>query len=282
MPSPGLPSSQSMPAAYSPVPYRSDAPGAFKTIRTGVLGAGAIDYGANRLKKNPGGARISKESISAPSNFQSVLVEFCWFLRAELIRAGCRHILHASDADQAEELLMRWSAEGVGKVPSEFASFEASSSLEPSSFGSSSLQTPIGLLPSRERSKLERRSVKPSLSLKCKRRCIATRSSSSPLLLFSSLSCDPTFCRLLFTACSPTTNPFMSPMASLPPPTPAPFFQPRPSRPPTPLPLPSFPSLGPPDTTRMVAEDPRRRLPVGLSPLPRCGSRLSHLSSRGR
>ncbi|KAL7410296.1 kinase-like domain-containing protein [Mrakia frigida] len=102
-----LPSSQSMPVhannAYyssppsSPIPYRSDAPGAFKTIRTGALGAGQIDYGANRLKKVAGGARINKDSISAPSNFQ--------------------HVLHASDADQAEELLMRWSAEGVGKVP---------------------------------------------------------------------------------------------------------------------------------------------------------------------
>lgn len=37
-------------------------------MRTGPLGAGMIDYGVNRVKKT--GVRISKESISAPSNFQ--------------------------------------------------------------------------------------------------------------------------------------------------------------------------------------------------------------------
>lgn len=34
-----------------------------------------------------------------------------------LVVVALRHVLHASDADQAEELLMIWSAEGVGKVP---------------------------------------------------------------------------------------------------------------------------------------------------------------------
>jgi hypothetical protein len=32
------------------------------------------------------------------------------------------HLLHASDADQAQELLMRWSAEGAGKVPGKLLS----------------------------------------------------------------------------------------------------------------------------------------------------------------
>lgn len=37
---------------------------------------------------------------------------------------GCgfkSHLLHASDADQAKELLMAWSVEGVGKLPGLFS-----------------------------------------------------------------------------------------------------------------------------------------------------------------
>jgi len=190
-----MPGYYSSPAAsYSPVPYRSDAPGAFKTIRTGAIGAGQIDYGANRLRKVAGGVRISKDSISAPSNFQSVGVLFLpsrfhvesysYFL--VFVR---RHILHASDADQAEELLMRWSAEGVGKVPSEFVNelssrFVAFLLLKADSKTlHASPQTLNGQQPSREPSKHERNIVKPSLSLKFKQRCIETGSSSLPPLL---------------------------------------------------------------------------------------------------
>jgi protein-serine/threonine kinase len=66
--------------------------------------------------RNLKGRRISKDMVSKPTNFMYVRRALYCNSRQFKNNTKCRHLVHASDADQAEALLTRWGPEGQGKV----------------------------------------------------------------------------------------------------------------------------------------------------------------------
>lgn len=60
------------------------------------------------------GRRISKDMVSHPTGFMCVLQHSTNSITVYLFTY--RHLVHASDADQAEALLTRWGPDGLGKL----------------------------------------------------------------------------------------------------------------------------------------------------------------------
>jgi protein-serine/threonine kinase len=60
------------------------------------------------------GRRISKDMVSKPTGF--VCVTTIWCFLCTWLDTFSSHLVHASDADQAEALLTRWGPDGLGKL----------------------------------------------------------------------------------------------------------------------------------------------------------------------
>ena len=65
--------------------------------------------------KNLKARRISKDMVSKPTGFMCVFI-YTEFHYHTFVHSRLRHLVHASDADQAEALLRRWGPEGQGKL----------------------------------------------------------------------------------------------------------------------------------------------------------------------